>query len=644
MKLSRRCALVAGVVSGVLLGGLVVAPAAVPAPTQPAPGVKALCNQDVPAGHFACLGLEGAGATPMHTDPLSNWFGPTEIQSAYNLPAAPTGSGQTVWIIDAYDNPNAEADLAVYRSHYGLPECSTANGCFKKLNQNGDPWSYPLPDLGWGAEIALDLQMVSAACPSCNIRLVEAYDAGDSLFTAISTAVRLGAKFVSLSWGAGESHWDTLYNHYLDVPGVVFAVASGDSGYAAGPMYPASSPYVVAVGGTHLDGSPATGWSESAWGSPTGGSGAGSGCSDYETKPVWQTVPGAVCAKRALADVSVVADPQTGVAVYNSFFGGGWVRYGGTSAGAPIIASVYALAGTPGAADRPARYLYEATSGLHDVVGGSTGVCTVTALCVAGVGWDGPTGLGSPNGVSAFRGNPGTVAVGNPGTRSAQRGVAVRQPMYAYSTNLLPLTFSATGLPPGLRISTGGVVSGAPTATGTFTTTVTARDTSGASGSVTFAWVVTLQSCPSRQVLSNPSFEPGLAPFVASAGVLHTDRDALAGRRYANLGGWGRTHVDTLARRTAVPAGCSASLMYWLRVRTDDRSGRVHDTMTVYVNGRAVKRFSNVNWSRYYHAYRIDLTPYAGTKVVVTWKSAENASLRTSFQIDVVGLWITARR
>ncbi|MFE3651295.1 S8 family serine peptidase [Streptomyces sp. NPDC059152] len=326
-------------------------------------------------------------------------FGPGDLQSAYNLPQS-GGSGQTVAIIDANDDPNAEQDLATYRSQYGLPECSTANGCFQKVDQNGGT-SYPVPDAGWAGEISLDVDMVSASCPSCHILLVEANSASmDDLGAAVNRAVTMGAKFVSNSYGGPEDSTDTTSDEqYFNHPGVAITVSSGDSGY--GVEYPAASQYVTAVGGTSLqqDGS-ARGWSESVWGSSAGGEGAGSGCSQYDAKPAWQKDTG--CAKRTVADVASVADPATGLAVYDSYQASGWNVYGGTSASAPFIAGVYALAGTPGASDTPASYPYSHASALNDVTSGSNGSCSPSYLCTAGDGYDGPTGLGTPNGTAAF--------------------------------------------------------------------------------------------------------------------------------------------------------------------------------------------------------------------------------------------------
>jgi subtilase family serine protease len=325
-------------------------------------------------------------------------YGPSDLQSAYNLPSD-GGAGQTVAIVDAQDDPNAESDLAAYRSQYGLPSCTTSNGCFQKIDQNGGT-NYPSADSGWAGEISLDLDMVSAVAPNAHILLVEASSANMSdLGTAVNQAVSQGAKFVSNSYGGSEDSSDTSADSsYFNHPGVAITVSSGDSAY--GVEYPAASQYVTAVGGTSLSkDSSSRGWSESVW-STSSSEGAGSGCSAYDPKPSWQTDTG--CSKRTVADVSAVADPATGVAVYDTYGASGWNVYGGTSASSPIIASVYADAGAPGSGDYPSQYPYAHTSALNDVTSGSNGSCSPTYLCTAGAGYDGPTGLGTPNGLTAF--------------------------------------------------------------------------------------------------------------------------------------------------------------------------------------------------------------------------------------------------
>ncbi len=338
------------------------------------------------------------GVTPNGSSPAG--LNPADLQSAYKLPSSTAGSGQTIAIVDAYDDPNAESDLGVYRSQFGLSACTTANGCFRKVNQTGGT-SYPRANGGWAQEISLDVDMVSAICPNCHILLVEASSNSlTNLGTAVNEAAKLGANAISNSYGGSESSSDTSYDSsYYNHPGIAITASSGDSGYGA--QYPAASQYVTAVGGTTLTRDSSTrGWSETAWSS------AGSGCSAYDAQPSWQSSVSnitSVCGKRAIADVSADADPNTGVSVYDSYaYQGqsGWLVFGGTSVASPIIASVYGLAGNASSVNY-GSYPYSHTSSLFDVTSGSNGSCG-NDLCNAVAGWDGPTGNGTPNGTGAF--------------------------------------------------------------------------------------------------------------------------------------------------------------------------------------------------------------------------------------------------
>jgi len=372
------------------------------APTHAANGVSAqhvpVCGA-VPVGYARChsiLVLRSDGKPGGGGGTIGGYY-PADLQKAYSLPSTTAGSGQTVAIVDAYDDPTAETDLGVYRSHFGLPPCTTANGCFRKVNQTGSASSYPTANSGWGQEISLDLDMVSAICQNCHILLVEASSASNAdLAASVDTAARLGATAISNSYGGSESSADvSTYDAHYTHPGIAITASSGDSGY--GPQYPAASPYVTAVGGATLTrDSSSRGFSETVW------SGAGSGCSAYEPKPSWQTDSG--CAKRTIADVSADADPNTGVAVYDSYASkgqSGWLVFGGTSVASPIIASVYALAGNA-ANVTYGSYSYSHTSSLNDVTSGSNGSCGGTYLCTGEVGYDGPTGNGTPTGTAGF--------------------------------------------------------------------------------------------------------------------------------------------------------------------------------------------------------------------------------------------------
>ncbi|MDX3095067.1 carboxypeptidase regulatory-like domain-containing protein [Streptomyces sp. ME19-03-3] len=358
------------------------------------------------------------------------------MRSAYDLPEG-GGAGTTVAVVAAFDNPFAEQDLAAYRAQYGLPACTSDDGCFRKVDQRGGT-DYPLPNDEWAGEISLDLDMVSAVAPKARILLVEAdSNSTDDLGAAVNTAVAMGARYVSNSYGSYYDGPDlaAVDEAYFNHPGTALVFASGDYGH--GLSYPASSPYVTSVGGTSLSRSDTDprGWTETVW------SGAGSGCSAYQPKPAFQTGTG--CDGRSIADVSAVADPDTGVAVYNTYSGGGWAVYGGTSASAPIIAGLYALAGTPVEGTYPAAYPYRAPGALNDVTVGSNGRCADDApcgpddppacepanMCTAGPGYDGPTGLGTPKGVGAFRPGPhGTVGgkVTDKATGKALAGATVR--------------------------------------------------------------------------------------------------------------------------------------------------------------------------------------------------------------------------
>ncbi|HEX3790843.1 MAG TPA: carboxypeptidase regulatory-like domain-containing protein [Pseudonocardiaceae bacterium] len=404
-------------------------------------------------------------STGVHPAITPTGYGPADLDSAYSLPSATAGSGASVAIVDAFGYPTAEADLAVYRAQYGLPACTTANGCLKLVDQRGGT-DFPPSDPGWNGEEALDLDMVSAVCPNCHITLVETDDNSiDNLGAGVNEAVTLGAKYVSNSYAGDEDPSelqldDAYYNH----PGVVVTASSDDLGYGA--AYPAASPYVTGVGGTTLVKDSSTrGWSESAW------AGAGSGCSAYEPKPAFQTDTG--CANRAIADVSAVADPNTPVATYE---GGNWGIAGGTSVASPIIAATYALAGPPSAGTYPVSYPYRDTAALNDVTSGSNGTCSPAYLCAGGPGYDGPTGLGTPNGVAAFVGGPtgflagavhdatgaplagAEVSTGDYSTATdAQGGYSLAVPVGTYSLTATKFGYS-TGTATGVAVVNGQTV------------------------------------------------------------------------------------------------------------------------------------------------------------------------------------------
>ena len=338
---------------------------------------------------YAKIRTDGAGHVRSYA--TSSGLGPPDLVSAYKLDTT-KGSGATIAIIDAYNYPNASSDLAAYRTKYGLPACTTSNGCLKIVNQNGQasplPANSPSGD-DWSVEEALDLDMASAACPNCKLILIEADDdQGDGLYVANDTAASMGVTVASNSWGGPDGGTGPSLETHFNHSSVGYFVASGDNGNTgSSPDYPSTSAYVTGVGGTSLVKSTSNprGWTETAWSS------AGSSCSTDIAKPSYQT--SSACSKRAAADVSAVADPNTGLAVYNAA-NGGWIVVGGTSAASPFVAGVYALYGIGNVGP---SYSYGHTANFYDVTSGKNGSCS-GAMCNAGAGWDGPTGNGSPNG------------------------------------------------------------------------------------------------------------------------------------------------------------------------------------------------------------------------------------------------------
>ena len=428
-------------------------------PTSPmsVPGARALPHARPSGVSSASLLAAEASPATEYTTPRAGSLTPSELHTAYSLPSSTAAeSTQTIGIVDAYNDEKAEADLATYDTNFGLRPCTETNGCFRKVNGAGTTSPWPEANAGWTGEISTDIETAHGVCPNCSILLVEAANTSfASLEEAERTAARLGATEISNSYGSSGKE-PSKDSSAFNQPGIVVTASAGDSGYLnwieqeksgsrPAAVYPASSPHVVAVGGTRLlreaGGKYA---SESVWndggessGVADGNGAAGGGCSVPFTAPIWQQdVPNWYAVgcgtKRAVSDVSADADPYTGVAVYDSTEfdeAKGWATYGGTSVASPIIAATFALAGGAHGVAYPARTLYEneakAPSTLHDVVSGSNGECTKPfesthgtsgcttpseeaasclqqAICLAGPGYDGPTGLGTPDGIGAF--------------------------------------------------------------------------------------------------------------------------------------------------------------------------------------------------------------------------------------------------
>jgi hypothetical protein len=671
--LRRWLAIIAPI--GLVTGGmLAVTPAIASASTSAAPLASAhwhyACGNTFKPGKINCLAIENTAAHPTAQNvrpdaiPAGTGYGPSQFQSAYDLTSASAsdGSGTTVAIIDAYNDPTAAADLATYRSAAGLP--ALTSGQFTQYNQEGQtsplPATAPVTD-DWTLEESLDVDMVSAICPLCKIDLVEAdNDTGNGLYVAEETATTtLGAKYVSNSWGGSEASSDlTLDSQDFSTPGVVYTAASGDSAYSGGVIYPSTSPNVVSVGGTTLNtASNSRGWTESVW-ETSSTEGGGSGCSAFEPQPSWQaalSVITSVCADRADTDVAADADPNTGAAVYDTTNGnGGWLEVGGTSESTPMIAAVFALAANNGnGGNNGADSIYTHTSDLFDVTSGSNGSCG-NILCNAATGWDGPSGWGTPDGLTAFQSNgttTNTVTVINPGNQTGTVGTAVSLQISATdSASGQTLTYSATNLPAGLSISsTTGLISGTPTTAGSSNVTVSAKDTTGASGSASFTWTINSAStgCTAQQLLGNPGFETGsIAPWTSTPGVLNNVDEgvpAQSGSWLAWLDGYGTAHTDRLAQKVTIPATCvSAIFTYWVEVNSTvtntsnklvlnilNSSGTVVQTVPV-----ATAANSGIS----YVEYTTNLASYIGQTITLRFVGTEVSGGNTSFFEDTNAL------
>jgi hypothetical protein len=590
-------ALFAVALSGASVSASGLAPAAAASPPRSAYRAESVCAAPRP-GTAACLGIRlvpasltpaamrvdarrqraeaASGAVPAVTNksPLG-YLTPQQLHAAYALPTAPSSSLlQTIAVVDAYNDPTAEADLGVYDKQFGLPSCTTANGCFLKLNESGKTGPLPKTEGGWATEISLDVQMARAICQDCRVMLVEA---GSSSFTdlgaAEEAAVKAGATEISNSYGGPEEAGDASYNAPYEHPGLVVTVSAGDCGYfnqgcrgAEVANYPASSPDVVAVGGTTLTDS-GEGWSSTVW------EGGGSGCSTVFPAPLWQSgVAGfaaAACGgKRLVADVAAVGNPSTGVDVYDSTPSEkgaptGWTALGGTSVASPIVASEFALAGGSHGVEYPSATLYSNIGGgaLYDVVSGSNGSCGGASSCKAAAGFDGPSGVGSPVGLGAFE-SAGAPSNTSPPTvtGAAEQGQTVTVKEGEWSGS--PTSFGEQWALCKAAGSPCTAIAGATTANfavpasdvgSTIRVQVSATNASGTSAPVL--------SAPSATVVSNAPKITGLAPSSGITGSTTTIAGtALNGAAAVHFGKLAAafTVLSPTSIEAVVPNGASA--------------------------------------------------------------------------------------
>ena len=490
-------------------------------------GLRQICRTPTRPGRMQCdaMARTAVAGAPAATAPPAGALQPAQLTGAYGLASAARslGGGETVAIVDAYDDAHAASDLAVYRSHYGLPACTTGSGCLTIVNQAGAAGPLPHRAVAWAEEETLDLDMISAICPNCRILLVEARSPGAGNLSQAEATAAARARYVTNGWGSGsEFVGENQFDHAFDQPGVAITAAAGNFGY--GTQWPAASQYVTSVGGTTLTTAPGSGGgfsraAETAWSLASDAGAGSSGCSVLEAKPSWQQDSG--CPNRTENDVAADANPDTGAAVYDSVpehgLPQGWQQLGGTSAAAAIIAATYALAnssdraapGAPQPGTYPSSYFYAGPAALFDVTAGSTGSCGPGRgyLCTAGPGYDGPTGFGSPDGLAGFSAPvPGDiVTITDPGTQDYLAGSSPRLQLQAVdSAGWRPVRYTAAGLPAGLSLSSSGRLSGTTGAAGTATVTVTASDATGASDSVTFTINVIASGAPVVRAATGP--------------------------------------------------------------------------------------------------------------------------------------------
>ena len=624
-------------------------------------GVDGLNNHTVRTTRLAKPQNAAPNATPNATP---SGFGPAQYDGAYNLGkvgADGTGVKVALWEFDGYTS----SDLTTYDSQFGLsgPAVSTV----AVDGQNYDS----APGQGQG-EVELDSEIVRGVAPKAT-QLV--YEAPNSDQGEIDMAAKIVAdnqvSVISISWGSCEpdttqSSMTAVDNSFKQAAaqGISIYSASGDDGSrdctrstsgssVVSVDFPASDTYVTGVGGTRLSVTGANAYSsESAW------STAGGGVSTVFAKPSWQTGTGVTGTMRTVPDVSSDADPASGFAIYTQGASGpGWQVYGGTSAAAPLWSGYTALFNQKAKAAakanlgqaNPALYAVANSSSygsaFHDVTSGANQDFSTAT------GYDQVTGWGTPVAdalTTALLGGGGTtgntVTVTNPGSKNATVGTAFSLQLAGTdSASGQTLSYSATGLPAGLSISTSGLISGTPTTAATAGVTVTATDSTGAKGSTTFTLTVGSGStgCTAAQLLGNPGFESGTAsPWTATAGVIDngSSEPAHSGSWKAYLDGYGSAHTDTLSQTVTIPAGCKATLSFWLHIDTAETGTTAYDKLTVQANSTTLATYSNVNANTGYAQKSFDLSAYAGKSVTLKFTGVEDASLQTSFVIDDTAL------
>ncbi|MFF1869350.1 protease pro-enzyme activation domain-containing protein [Kitasatospora herbaricolor] len=580
-------------------------------------------------------------------------FGPSQYDGAYKLNsmgADGTGTKVALWEFDGYKSAN----LKTYDTQYGLTGPAVTTVSVDGANYDSAPGD------GQG-EVELDSEIVRGVAPKAT-QLV--YEAPNSDQGEIDMAAKIVSdnlvSVISISWGSCEPDTTAASMTAVDnsfkqaaAQGISIFSASGDDGSrdctrsTSGSSvkavdFPASSPHQTGVGGTNLKVSGTSYSSESAW------STAGGGVSTVFGKPSWQTGTGVTGTMRTVPDVASNADPASGFAIYTT---GGWQVYGGTSAAAPLWSGYAALFNQKaGAAGKPvlgeaAPKLYTVANGsgyagaFHDTVTGKNQDFSTKA------GYDQVTGWGSPVAdalTTALLGGTqtgNTVTVTNPGNQSTATGTAVSLQLSGTdSATGQTLTWSATGLPTGLSISSTGRITGTPTAAGTYNVTVTAKDTTNATGSASFTWTIGgTSTCTPAQLLGNAGFETGTAaPWTASTGVVDNSsgQAAHSGSWKAWMDGYGSAHTDTVSQTVTIPAGCKATFSFWVHIATAESGTTAYDKLTVQAGSTTLATYSNADSATGYVQKSFDLSAFAGQSVTLKFTGTEDSSLQTSFVVD----------
>ena len=574
------------------------------------------------------LHVESTGGSQPAAAIAAAVYTPAQIRAAYGLPALPPGgatlsagdaasqgAGQTIYIVDAFDHPNAFADLAKFSAKFGLPACTnvalTAStalplpkagpGCtFSKAYVDGKGArtnTAPAYDADWIAEIALDVQWAHAIAPLARIVLIEVSAANSNrMQDGIALANKMGAGVVSMSFGAVEGSWVKASDALFAAAGMSYVAAAGDDGAQA--LWPAVSPKVLAVGGTSLQWSGSGARYEAAWAN------SGGGVSAWEPLPSWQAgvvVPGAGAARmRTVSDVAFNANPNTGQYVALTARGATtttWNAYGGTSIGAPQWAGLVAVANARRAAASKALLgdfhatLYKAIAGssatraaaFTDVVDGSDGRC---ATCAAAAGYDTVTGWGTPNAGALLdvlaSDTSSAVAPTVPGASfSTQTGTAFSAPLFITAPAGVTTTYAISGAPKGLTVDPVGYVNWSSPVAGTYAFTVTATTSTGQSASARYTLTVV-------KVNHAPTLASGTLTLWANSAL----RLALAG---VDIDGDKLTYA-----MTGAPSGMvlsSAGVLSWarpvngsyaLKVTVTDSQGLASAVATISVAVRAL--------------------------------------------------------